>query len=214
MNRKRQLSDFFSQQSTPDIARSVLGKQLVYEHPEGIMSGYIVEAEAYLGQKDSAAHAYKGRRTPANEALYGPPGTIYIYLLHGRAMLDIAVQKKEVPQGILIRAIEPLDGRDLMEKNRKKHGFELTNGPGKFMEALGIHDKSLNRKHMGDAPLYIDLSAEREPEEIGVSARKGISRRGSGTCWPFRFFVKGNPYVSGIKKSEVNDRSFGWKENR
>ncbi len=135
------LRKFFSEGTTDEITKKLLGKLLVYNSPQGLMSGYITEAEAYLGAKDSAAHAYQGKRTPSNEALYGYPGTVYIYSIHSRLCLDIATQAKDTPEGILIRGIEPYQGIKWMERNRSKHGYNLTNGPGKLMQALGIEDK-------------------------------------------------------------------------
>ncbi|MBP3041291.1 DNA-3-methyladenine glycosylase [Bacillaceae bacterium Marseille-Q3522] len=208
----KQFCHFFNHRPTTEIAKSLLGKRLVYQSPQGRISGYIVEVEAYLGEEDSAAHAYKGRRTPSNEALYGPPGTIYIYSMHGRYMLNTITQDAGKPQGILIRAIEPEIGIKIMEKNRQKHGFDLTNGPGKLMEALGIGDKTLNLTHMSDAPLFVDLSPGKSPTAIGVSVRIGVSQIGSGYKAPYRFFVMGNPYVSAMRKRDMNLSTYGWRD--
>ncbi|WP_206184313.1 DNA-3-methyladenine glycosylase [Sporolactobacillus sp. THM19-2] len=204
-------SDFFNHRPTEEIARSILGKRLIYCSSQGFLSGFIVETEAYLGENDSTAHAYKGRRTAANEALYGPAGIIYIFMLRGYPMLNVITQDRGVPQGILIRAVEPEKGMDIMEKNRGKGGFGLTSGPGKLTTAYGICDKSLNLKPMADSPLYIELEGGRAPKEIAASARIGVSRRGGSTFDPFRFFVKGNPYVSGMKKSQMDLITYGWR---
>ncbi|USS93457.1 DNA-3-methyladenine glycosylase [Fructilactobacillus ixorae] len=204
------LRRFFATGTTDEITQRLLGKLLVYHSPHGLMSGYITEAEAYLGQRDSAAHAYQGKRTPANEALYGVPGTIYIYSIHSRLCLDVATQAEEVPEGILIRGLEPVAGRAVMEQHRAKHGYELTNGPGKLMEALGITDKQLNEREFGETALDIDLEHGKTPQKIMASGRIGVSDRGSWTNQPYRFYVAGNPYVSKLPKRDFDLQKHGW----
>lgn len=201
---------FYSSGSTDEISKKLLGMLLTYESPEGLVGGWIVETEAYMGQQDSAAHAFKGRRTPSNEPLYGPPGTVYIYSIHGRYLLDVAAQPKGVPQGILIRAIEPTIGIDIMMKNREKHGVDLTNGPGKLMEAFGIADKKMNMEIFGDSQLDIHQNDKKIPAQIEESNRIGVANQGTWATKPLRYFVKGNPYVSGIRKRDVDETTHGW----
>ncbi|MCT3583645.1 DNA-3-methyladenine glycosylase, partial [Levilactobacillus brevis] len=114
------LADFFTGRPTEQITQELLGHELIYQTPAGTMSGWIVEAEAYLGEQDTAAHAFNGRYTAANAALYDDPGTIYIYVLRGYYMLDVATQANGIPQGILIRGIEPNRGIELMQTHRDK----------------------------------------------------------------------------------------------
>ncbi|WP_429970423.1 DNA-3-methyladenine glycosylase [Fructilactobacillus sp. Tb1] len=206
-----QLRKFFSDGTTDEISKKLLGKLLVYHSPAGIMSGYIVEIEAYLGTKDTTAHAYNGRRTPSNEALYGVPGTVYIYSIHSRLCLDVATRAKDIPEGILIRAIQPVQGLELMEANRARHGFDLTNGPGKLMEALGITNKDMNLLEFGDTNLDIDLVHSKTPERIISTGRIGVSTQGSWSEKPYRFYVAGNPYVSKMLKRDMNLTTDGWK---
>lgn len=175
-----------------------------------MLSALIVETEAYLGQKDSTAHAYRGHRSPANEALYGPPGMIYIFSLRGQLMLNFITQKRNVPQGILIRGIEPLTGIEIMEHNRAKHGYDLTNGPGKLTQALGIFDRSLNLTLLDQGPLTLELRSAKQPRAIKASARINVSKRGTWTNKPLRFFVAGNPYVSLMPKRQMDFRDHGW----
>ncbi|WP_283679035.1 DNA-3-methyladenine glycosylase [Lentilactobacillus sp. Marseille-Q4993] len=188
----------------------MLGTLLTYESPKGLVGGRIVEAEAYMGTPDSAAHAFGGKRTASNEPLYGPPGTVYIYSIHGRYLLDVAAQAKDEPQGILIRAIQPTIGYEIMLENRKKPGANLTNGPGKLMEALGISDKKMNFEIIGDGKLKIDLNNRLIPRRIKASNRIGVENQGDWATKPLRFYVAGNPYVSMIKRSEANIDNFGW----
>lgn len=201
---------FYSSDTTDEISKQILGMLLTYDSPKGLVGGRIVETEAYMGQEDSAAHAFKGRRTHSNDPLYGPPGTVYIYSIHGRYLLDVAAQEKDVPQGILIRAIEPTIGLPIMEANRTKHGVDLTNGPGKLMEALGIADKKMNMEIFGDSKLDIHQDDKKIPAQIEESNRIGVANQGAWATKPLRYFVKGNPYVSGIKKRDFDTENHGW----
>lgn len=206
------MAEFFSGRSTETVTRDLLGKLLCYRSPKGLVSGYIVEAEAYLGVADSAAHAYQGRRTKANDALYGAPGNIYIYTSHGYYAFDIAVQSEGEPQGILIRGVEPKDGVSIMMANRPKTGSELTNGPGKLMQAFGVNDLQWNNTMLDDSPFSIDTQDSRAPVKIVSSARIGVSKRGGQTNAPYRYYVAGNPYVSGMRKRDMNLDTHGWQD--
>ncbi|MFD1672446.1 DNA-3-methyladenine glycosylase [Agrilactobacillus yilanensis] len=206
------LIDFFDHRPTPAIAQDLLGKTLLYHGPHGAVGGLIVETEAYLGQQDSAAHAYQGHRSRANEALYGTPGTIYIYQRHGQFCFDIATQAKDEPQGILIRSIEPTIGLTIMTQNRPRpKPYELTNGPGKLMQALGIQDTNLNLAHLDQAPLTIDLTTFKRPIQIQESPRIGVRKNGGWVAKPLRYFVAGNPYVSKMLKRDMALDSHGWQ---
>lgn len=206
------LIDFFDHRPTDTIAQDLLGKTLLYHGPSGTVGGLIVETEAYLGQRDTAAHAYQGHRSKANEPLYGVPGTIYIYQRHGQYCFDIATQPKDNPQGVLIRGLQPTIGLKQMQKNRPRPTpYELTNGPGKLMQALGIQDKTLNLLQMDEAPLTIDLAQQKRPEHIVDSARIGVRKNGSWVDKPLRFYVAGNPYVSKIRKRDMDLKTFGWQ---
>ncbi|HWJ77788.1 MAG TPA: DNA-3-methyladenine glycosylase, partial [Niallia sp.] len=125
-------------QSTEEIARQLLGKILIHKTPTRFYSGYIVETEAYLGIEDMACHSYAGRRTPRLESMYKLGGTIYIYTMHTHQMLNIVTKKAGDPQAVLIRAIEPIDGLEWMERNRKTTGLTVCNGPGKLTKAMEI----------------------------------------------------------------------------
>lgn len=132
--------DFF-QKPTLDLAQSLLGCLLTKETPEGIASGYIVETEAYMGPLDRAAHSYGNRRTKRTEIMYGKAGSIYTYKMHTHThtLVNVVSGPLETPEAILIRAIEPYNGLDLMHKRRGMDNLQsLTNGPGKLTKALGI----------------------------------------------------------------------------
>ncbi|WP_268912402.1 DNA-3-methyladenine glycosylase [Lentilactobacillus sp. SPB1-3] len=201
--------NFYDSDTTDQLAQQMLGMLLTYESPNGLVGGRIVETEAYMGEQDSAAHAFQGKRTASNEPLYGPAGTVYIYSIHGKYLLDVATQGPDVPQGILIRAIEPTIGQEIMYRNRPRPGAELTNGPGKLMAALGIAEKTMNFEIIGEGKLNIDVHDRWQPRRVQKSGRIGVSI-GEWTDRPLRYYVRHNPYVSGIKRNEVNIANFGW----
>ncbi|RMC26051.1 MULTISPECIES: DNA-3-methyladenine glycosylase [unclassified Lactobacillus] len=206
-------SSYFTNRPTAEICADLLGRPLTFNDGKQILGGYIVEAEAYLGKKDRAAHSYGGHRSPANEGLYARGGTIYIYAQRQYFFFDVATQKTDEPQGILIRAIEPTWGINQMVINRAgKVGPLLTNGPAKMMQALGIHNKKWNLHFLSDSPFTIDLNDQHQKQaaEILSSPRIGINQ--SDHEWaqkPLRFYVAGNPYVSKMPKSAYQTTR-GW----
>lgn len=204
------LGDFYTGRPTEDIARDLLGHELIYTTPAGTMSGWIVETEAYLGEKDTAAHAFNGRYTAANAALYDAPGTIYIYVLRGYYMLDVATQAAGTPQGILIRGLEPHQGINLMRQHRPKPDPDISNGPGKLTAALGLQSKALNRTMLGAQNLTITPTATRIPAAVNATARVGVSD-GSWQNRPLRYVVAGNPYVSASRKRDWDRINHGWR---
>lgn len=196
---------FFTNRSTAEIAKDLLGRTLSYDNGKQILSGIIVEAEAYVGVKDRAAHSYNGRRSQANEGLYGPGGSLYIYSQRQYFFFDIATQEKDEPQGVLIRAIEPIQGIETMIKNRHgKDGVLLTNGPGKMMQAFGITSRKWDLHTLEDSPFSIDLNHKKPIEKIIALPRVGVSQ--ADPIWAkkkLRFAIAGNPYVSDIKKKDI-----------
>jgi DNA-3-methyladenine glycosylase len=177
------------------VARDLLGKLLVHPSRDGLAVGRIVEAEAYRGPEDRAAHSFGGRRTARNEAMWGPAGHAYVFFVYGMHwQFNVVTGREGVPHAVLIRAVEPVFGADLMAQRRRMPAdrVELTNGPGKLCQALAI-----DRRHGGidlcgpllflaDAP---KLRALRTP-------RVGIDYAGTWAERPWRFVVPGNPYVS------------------
>jgi DNA-3-methyladenine glycosylase len=133
----------FYARDTLQVARDLLGAKLVHSVRDIKLSAMITETEAYCGQEDSACHAHRGK-TPRNAVMFGHPGHAYIYFTYGLYyMLNLVTEKKDSPCAVLIRAVSPLAGIAEMEARRRKKGAELTNGPAKLCQALGI-DKSLN----------------------------------------------------------------------
>ena len=133
----------FYYRDTIQVAKDLLGKKLLRRRKGRILSGMIVETEAYLSRSDSASHAFKGQR-PRNTVMFGPAGRAYVYFVYGlHYMFNVVTEEKGSPGAILIRAVEPLNGLHQMEARRKKTGRDLTNGPAKLCQAMVI-DKSLN----------------------------------------------------------------------
>jgi len=198
-HRGRILPRDFYDRETEIVARALLGTVLEHDTDDGIASGIIVETEAYIGEHDLACHAAVGR-TARTEKLYGPPGLAYVYFIYGMYWCFNAVTRAEgLPSAVLVRALEPLDGIDLMQKRRPriKSDVELTNGPGKLCAALGITG-SLNGKVLQRKPIVI-REGERVPDEdIEITARIGITKSAD---WPLRFIVRGNRHVSRGKVS-------------
>jgi len=184
-----------SRLSTVDTAMILLGQQLCHETGEGIMSGIIVETEAYLSRYDPASHAAKGL-TKRNAMMFGPPGRAYVYFIYGNHYcLNVVTGPEGTGEAVLIRALEPLEGLDLMYKNRYSscRKTELTNGPGKLCRAFGI-DKSFNGHDLNRKPLYIKWIEP--PENFGPiieTPRIGIS---SAQEKLLRFVIRGNKYLS------------------
>jgi DNA-3-methyladenine glycosylase len=133
----------FYHRDTIQVAKDLLGKKLVRRQKGRILSGMIVETEAYLSRSDSASHAYKGQ-TPRNSVMFGPAGRAYVYFIYGmHYMFNVVTEEKGSPGAVLIRAVEPLNGLHRMQARRKKIGRDLTNGPAKLCQAMAI-DKFLN----------------------------------------------------------------------
>lgn len=178
---------------TVDIAKDLLGCYIIHDSSEGITLGKIVETEAYLAS-DPASHSFKGK-TKRNEAMFGKPGTAYVYFTYGMYYcFNIVTNKEGIGEAVLIRAIEPIEGIDLMKKRRNVEENKLTNGPAKLVIALGI-TKEHNKIDLLDkkSPLRIETPIKKEKIEIVETKRIGISK---GMESPHRFYIKGNPFVS------------------
>lgn len=203
---------FFNTQSTEEIAQFLLGMYLEHETETGVLAGYIVDAEAYLGPEDEAAHSFGLRNTPRLRAMYEKPGTIYLYTMHTHLILNMVTQEKGKPQGVMIRAIEPAAGIEKMVENRKgRKGSEVSNGPGKLVAALGI-TRELYGQSIFTSSLRIVPEKRKEPKKIIALPRIGIPNKGIWTDLPLRYAVAGNPYISKQRRSEIDQKNFGWKE--
>jgi DNA-3-methyladenine glycosylase len=190
----RPLPSSFYNRDTELVARELLGAVLECHTPEGVVAGRIVETEAYLGEHDLACHAAVGRTT-RTDPLYGPPGIAYVYLIYGMYWCFNAVTRAEhAPSAVLVRAVEPLVGVEVMRARRPKvrRDVDLTNGPGKVCLALGI-DARHNRLSLDQAPLLIRAGEPVGDRDVTITPRIGITQAAD---WPLRWFVTRNPYVS------------------
>ncbi|WP_090824768.1 DNA-3-methyladenine glycosylase [Paenibacillus sp. yr247] len=185
----------FFEQPTLVLARSLLGMLLVKVTEVGVTSGWIVETEAYIGPGDRAAHSFGNRRTPRTEVMFGPPGFAYTYVMHTHCLVNVVSGEPGHPEAVLIRAVEPCTGIDQMYERRGKDKKlkKLTNGPGKLTKALGIDREDYGRPFF-ERPLYI--SEGKQVENIAAGPRIGIENSGEAKDYPWRFWVKDNPYVS------------------
>ena len=184
--------DFYARDALR-AARALLGKTLVH----GDAGGVIVETEAYVGPGDRACHAFGGRRTARTEVLFGEAGHAYVYLIYGMyCCLNVVTGGPGEPQCVLIRALRPAFGLEAMAARRGgKPEKELCRGPGKLCMALGI-DRSLNGRDMTAGDFVILPGPEVPEDRIGTSPRIGIDYAGDARDWPWRFTLKGDPFVS------------------
>lgn len=179
---------------TLELAKKLIGYVLVKETEEGIAAGYIVETEAYMGPEDRAAHSYNNRRTKRTEIMFGEPGYAYTYVMHTHCLVNVVTSKVNEPHAILIRAVEPVYGLELMKKRRPNQPlYNLTSGPGKLTKALGITMEDYGHP-LFEKPLYI--AEGRKAREIVSGKRIGIGGSGEAQEYPWRFWEKGNPFVS------------------
>ena len=191
---------FYQRKDVVKIAKELLGKIVATNFDGQITSGKIVETEAYVGITDKASHSFAGKRTSKNEHMYSAAGTAYIYICYGmHQMLNIVTNDEEIPDAVLIRAIEPLEGIEIIAQRtgKKESDKTLTRGPGNVGKALGIF-KHHSGLHLLHKEIYLLDDNKKIPEEnIGISKRIGVERAGADALLPYRFFVKGNRYVSG-----------------
>jgi DNA-3-methyladenine glycosylase len=180
------------------IARELLGKLLVVPLADGTrVSGMIVETEAYQGPRDKASHAYANRRTNRTESMFGLGGTAYVYFIYGMYyQFNVVTNLKETPHAILIRALEPVEGMEVMLARRPvKRDRDLTNGPGKLCAAMGF-DRSYDRADLLGERVWIEEHETISPRRIAAGARVGIDYAAEYASKPWRFWLKDNIYVS------------------
>jgi DNA-3-methyladenine glycosylase len=179
-----------------DVAKGMIGCVLVRRSEDGVAAGRIVECEAYRGPEDLAAHSAGGRRTPRTEAMFGPPGRVYMFRLYGMHWaFNVVVAPEGQPHAVLVRAIEPILGLDRMAARRgvPSTSVALTNGPGKLCAALGLDQRAYGADLTGGT-LFLAQGAPRA--KIGRSPRINIDYAGAWVKKPWRFFERGNRYVS------------------
>jgi DNA-3-methyladenine glycosylase len=196
----RPLPRAFYLQPTLRIARALLGKILVHDTPAGRTAGRIVEIEAYRGPADRAAHSAGGHRSARNEVMYGPPGHAYVYFIYGmHHCMNVVCQPRDVPEAVLLRALEPLEGETLMRARRglaDVPAWRLCRGPGALCQAMGI-GRAENGADLVRGPLRI-LDAPAVPAaRVARTPRIGVDYAGADAAHPWRFAVRDSVAVSG-----------------
>ena len=178
---------------TVELARFLIGKTIVHDVPQGRISGRIVETEAYV-PGDAACHAFRGR-TPRNGSLFLERGHAYVYFIYGSSfMLNVSAEVPGVGAGVLLRAIEPLEGIELMRYRRNTERLiDLTRGPGRLAEAMWIEREADGLDLCGEGPLWLG-TAVRQPGEIATSTRIGLTREVDRLL---RFYERQSRFVSG-----------------
>jgi DNA-3-methyladenine glycosylase len=191
--------EFYLNDNVLDVAKKLLGKYIFTKIDKNITGGMIVETESYKGFEDKACHAYMGRKTLRNEAMFEKGGIAYIYVCYGmHSLLNVVTNKKDIPDAVLIRAIEPTDGIDIMLKRRNKIKVErtLTAGPGALTKALGITKKN-NFSFLNSKTLWIeDRDIQISSKNILCSKRVGIDYAEEYAYKPWRFRIKNSRWTS------------------
>lgn len=189
---------FYLREDTITVAKDLLGKLIVVPDDKGRrVSGMIVETEAYLGVTDRGAHSYAGRRTPRNEVTYGIGGHAYVFFVYGMYyQLNVVTGPVDHPHVVLIRAVEPVEGIEIMRQRRgEMKDRNLTSGPGKLCIALAI-DRDLNGENLRGKRIWLEDHRSFTDSEVAIGKRIGIDYAGEDAEKPWRFWVAGNQWVS------------------
>ena len=191
----------FFRRDTVTLARALLGQTMVRTLRGKRLSGVIVEVEAYLGIPDRAAHTHDGRRTPRNEVMWGEAGHAYVYFTYGmHHCVNVVARRDGIPEAVLIRALQPVEGIEIMARHRPaaRRETDLCSGPAKLCQALRI-DRTLNGTDLTrPGPLIIERTRSRPfpSRRITVSKRIGVDYAGEWANKPLRFHLQANPHVS------------------
>ena len=202
-NMKKLPLSFYLRNDVVKISKELLGKVLVTNWHNELTSGRIVETEAYEGEIDRASHASKGR-TSRTQVLFGEGGKAYVYLCYGiHQMFNIVTNYTDAPHARLIRAVEPLEGINIMLERTGKEKLDetLTRGPGNVGKALGFHTSQCGISLTSDELYIADDGFKVTKAMVGTSPRIGVDYAGDHAAWHYRFFLRGNRYVSGKIKS-------------
>ena len=194
---------FYQRKNVLQIAKELLGKIIVTKLDDMITSARIVETEAYAGVMDMASHAYGAKRTNRNDVMYAGGGMAYVYLCYGiHHLFNVVTNREGIPHAILIRGGEPLAGIDIMLERTGKGKLDntLTRGPGNLSKALGILTTHTGISLLDENIFIADDGFRYKKKEIMASPRIGVDYAGTDALLPYRFYIKGNPFVSGKPK--------------
>jgi DNA-3-methyladenine glycosylase len=187
------------------IAKALLGKLVVTEFQGKLTAGRIVETEAYNGTADKASHSYGGRRTKRTEIMYAAGGIAYVYLCYGiHHLFNVVTNVQDKPHAILVRGIEPVLGIETMlqRMGKEKPDNAVGRGPGNVSKALGIAAQHTGLSLLGNEIYIADDGVTIKPAGIAATPRIGVDYAAEDALLPYRFYVRGNPYVSGKKQSK------------
>ena len=190
---------FYSRKDVVKIAQELLGKVLVTEFDGVHTAGMITETEAYAGAIDKASHAFGNRRTRRTEVMYNHGGVAYVYLCYGiHHLFNVVTNLQDAPHAILIRAVEPLEGIQIMLERRGKDILQpsLTAGPGAMSMALGIHSSNTGLSLQGPEIFIEDRGIKIGKKDIVAATRVGVAYAKDDAYLPYRFYIKDNKYVS------------------
>ena len=190
--------EFYTRSNVLTISRELLGKLLVVpDDKHNRVSGKIVEVEAYRGPEDRASHAYGGRRTKRTETMYQEGGIAYVYFVYGMYnQFNVVTNIQDTPHAILVRALEPVEGVEIMRNRRQSHpDRNLTNGPGKLCGAMGI-DRQLDRADLLGERVWLEEFERVSRGRIATGPRIGIDYAEEWIEKPWRFWIRGNAFVS------------------
>jgi len=197
---KERISKPFFEDKAVNVAESLLGTLLVNE--ELGLSGLIVETEAYLGEKDPSCHLARNRED-RNKIFYKGAGTVYVFKIYYHHNLNFITEYNGYPEGVLIRAIEPVEGlEDMMVARETEERTEIGSGPGKLTQALKINKAEHNGLKLSESPISV-YETDLTNFEVDKTRRIGISKAEN---WPLRFYIKDNPHIS--KNLKVSEDSF------
>jgi DNA-3-methyladenine glycosylase len=201
--RVNRLQPEFYQGDTLAVARELPGKLLVHESPDGVTAGRIVEVEAYIGPDDRAAHSYNNRRSKRTEIQYGPGGYAYVFRIYGMYnCFNIVTQAPGRPEVVLVRALEPVAGLELMARRRKiadigpGHLSKLTGGPGRLCQAMEITMRQYGSNLCSGCLYLLDDGTSVSDQDILATPRINIDYAGEARDHLWRFIIRGNPCVS------------------
>ena len=197
---------FYKRKDVVKIAKELLGKVLVTNFDGVHTAGIIVETEAYAGAADKASHASGNRRTGRTETMYQEGGVAYVYLCYGiHHLFNVVTNVQDTPHAILIRGVEPIEGVDEMLVRRKKEHLtpSLTAGPGALSMALGIHTRHTGYSLQGPEIIIEDRGFKVSSKEVVATTRVGVAYAREDALLPYRFYIKGNKYVSKGKGCKV-----------
>ena len=183
---------FYLDKNVVVLAKKLLGKKLCTNFHGQFTSGIIIETEAYAGEIDKASHAYGGKKTERTKIMFEEGGTVYVYLCYGiHHLFNIVTNKKGIPHAILIRAIKPVDGIEIMMERRKKYKIDKTfsGGPGTVAQALGIQTRH-SGKNLFEKEIWVEETGIKIPaKEIIAGPRIGVGYAGEDAELPYRFLI-------------------------